>query len=395
MGQPSGCRRTEGPRAHLLFPAAFYFEAAFFFVALFLGILAPDLRASLSAMATACLRLATFLPLPDFNVPCFISLITLRTFRLPFELVEEDFFGIFYLRSDSAIHPPTGKSYQWTATCTAPHGEQKMPSIVWKGYISFGLVTFPVRLYSAARPESLHFHMLHRKDLSRVKEVWYCAEENKPIERSQIVKGYETGKGEYVVVEDEELKKIAPPTASTMEVSQFVDRDEVDPIWFERSYYVAGDEKVSKPYLLFLQALKETRRVAVARLSMHGRENVVLIRAAEEGMVLHTLFYPDELHQANRQTSLPKANASRKELDLAKTLIQQLSGPFKPEEFHDTYRENVEKLIELKRKGKKITPVPQLKPSPVIDLMEALKKSLASGKASDKKRKTSRGRRAA
>src|ERR1700687_5326763 len=119
-----------------------------------------------------------------------------------------------------------------------------MPAIVWKGFITFGLVSFPVRLFAAARPESVHFHMLHKKDLSRIKEVWYCAEENKPIERSEIVKGYEVSKGDYVVVEDEELKKIAPPTASTMEIVQFVGSDDVDPIFFQSSYYVAPEEQV-------------------------------------------------------------------------------------------------------------------------------------------------------
>src|SRR5436190_11055157 len=110
-----------------------------------------------------------------------------------------------------------------------------MPATVWKGFISFGLVSFPVRLFSAARAETVHFHMLHRKDLSRLKEVWYCAEENTPIERADIVKGYETGKGEYVVVEEEELKKIAPSTASSMEVLQFVEAADVDAIYLERS----------------------------------------------------------------------------------------------------------------------------------------------------------------
>src|SRR6202521_1300031 len=109
-----------------------------------------------------------------------------------------------------------------------------MAATVWKGYISFGLVSFPVRLFSAARAETVHFHMLHRKDLSRVKEVWYCAEEDKPIERADIVKGYETSKGKYVVVDDEELKKIAPSTAETMEIVQFVRDADVDPIFFER-----------------------------------------------------------------------------------------------------------------------------------------------------------------
>jgi DNA end-binding protein Ku len=271
-----------------------------------------------------------------------------------------------------------------------------MPSIVWKGYIGFGLVSFPVRLYSAARPESVHFHMLHRKDLSRVKEVWYCAGEDKPIERSEIVKGYEANKGSYVVVEDDELKKIAPATASTMDVLQFVKDEEVDPIWFERSYYVAGDEKVSKPYTLFFQALQETRHSALAKLTMHGRENVILIRVAESGMVLHTLFYPDELHQGNRPAAPEKTSSSRKEVDLAKTLIEQLSGSFKPAQFHDTYRENVKKLIEQKRKGQKITVVRQPKQAPVVDLMAALKKSIAQAGAGDKtKKKPSRARKAA
>jgi DNA end-binding protein Ku len=127
--------------------------------------------------------------------------------------------------------------------------------------------------------------MLHKKDLSRVKEVWYCAKENKPIERSDIVKGYEIGKGEnYVVVDEDELKKIAPTTASTMEILQFVRNDEVDPIFFESSYYVAPEEKVSKPYALFMAALAETKHDALAKIAMHNREHVVLIRGIDGGL---------------------------------------------------------------------------------------------------------------
>jgi DNA end-binding protein Ku len=250
-----------------------------------------------------------------------------------------------------------------------------MAAIVWKGYLSFGLVSFPVRLFSAARGKSVGFHMLHKKDLSRVKEVWYCAEENKPIERSEIVKGYETRKGEYVVVEDGELTKIAPPTASTMEIVQFVGNDEVDPLFFESSYYVAPEEKVSKPYALFLAALKDTRHAAIAKIAMHNREHVVLIRPAEGGLVLHTLFFADELQKGNKGEA-PKTKFSAKELEMAKSLIDHLTGPFKPEEFHDEYRENVERLIEEKKKGRKITTVQQPRKAPVIDLMEALKRSL-------------------
>jgi DNA end-binding protein Ku len=253
-----------------------------------------------------------------------------------------------------------------------------MAASVWSGFISFGLVSFPVRLFAAARAETVHFHMLHRKDLSRVKEVFYCAEENKPIERSEIVRGYEAGKGEYVVVDDDELKNVAPHTASTMDIIQFVRNEEVDPIYFERSYYVAPENNVSKPYALFLKALKETKYDAIAKLSMHGREHVVSIRPSDDGLVLHTLFYPDELNAANKVSVPAKANATRKEMDLAVQLIRQLAGSFKPGEFHDTYRENVRKLIEQKKNGQTISMQSKPKRAPVIDLMEALKKSLKS-----------------
>ncbi len=266
-----------------------------------------------------------------------------------------------------------------------------MPAVVWKGYISFGLVSFPVRLFSAGRAEAIHFHMLHRKDLSRVKEVWYCAKEDKPIERSEIVKGYEINKDEYVVVDDEDLKKIAPATATTMDIVQFVRDAEVDAIYFEHSYYVAPGDNVSKPYELFWKALKETKYSALAKVSMHGREHVVLIRAADRSLVMHTLFYQDELHQANQPRVSAKANSTRKELDLATKLIHQLAGPFRPQEFHDTYRENVERLIEETKKGKKITTEPKPKRAPVIDLMEALKKSLKSSGAPAKAARTSAG----
>ena len=252
-----------------------------------------------------------------------------------------------------------------------------MPATVWKGYLNFGLVSFPVRLFAAARAEAVHFHMLHKKDLSRVKEVWYCVEEDKPIERSEIVKGYETSKNEYVVVEDEELKNIAPATASTMEVLQFVKSSEVDPIYFESSYYVAPDEKVDKPYALFLAALTETQSNAIARITMHNREHVLVIRPSQGGLVLHTLYYSGELHQANRAEGA-KTKFSAKELELAKTLISQMAAPFKPAAFHDTYRENVERLIEQKHKGQKITTVKQPRKAPVIDLMKALQRSLKS-----------------
>lgn len=252
-----------------------------------------------------------------------------------------------------------------------------MPATVWKGYLSFGLVSFPVRLFAAARPEPVHFHLLHRKDLSRIKEVMFCAAEDKPLDRAEIVKGYEYDKNHYVVVEPEELEKIAPPTATVMEILQFVRMDEIDPIFLETSYYVAPEESVSKPYSLLLAAMKETNYDAVAKVSMHGREHIVILRQGERGIVLHTMYFVDELHKANEVPVPTSAKFDKKEVDLAKKLIETLAGPFKPERFHDEYKQNVEKLIEKKRKGQKVTPIRQPKTAPVIDLMQALQQSLA------------------
>lgn len=269
-----------------------------------------------------------------------------------------------------------------------------MPTAVWKGYLSFGLVSFPIRLFAAARPEAIHFHMLHKKDESRVKEVWFCAEENKRIERPDIVKGYEYAKGKYIIVTDEELKKVAPPTATTMEILQFVKSDEVDPIYFEKSYYVGPEEATSKPYGLFRKALVDSGFDAVAKVTMHGREHIVVIRAANDGIVLHTVYFADELNQKNRAGTHGGAKFSAKELEMAKQLINSLAGPFQPQQYSDEYRKNVERLIAQKRKGREVTAVDQPKPEKVLDIMDALKRSLENSRkmAKGAKAKRSSGR---
>lgn len=258
-----------------------------------------------------------------------------------------------------------------------------MPATVWKGYLSFGLVTFPIRLSAAARAETVHFHMLHKKDLSRVKEVWYCAAEDRPLEKSEIVKGFEYAKNQYVVIDPEDLEKVAPPTARTMEILEFVRMDDVDPIYLEKSYYVAPEEAVSRPYSLLLEAMRQTRYDALAKVAMHGREHIVILRPTDHGIVLHTMYFVDELHKAN-ETSEPADKAfETRELEMAKKLVESLAGNFEPEKYRDEYRVNVEHLIEQKRKGQKVTPIKQPKSAPVLDLMQALQQSLK--KQSDSK----------
>jgi DNA end-binding protein Ku len=259
-----------------------------------------------------------------------------------------------------------------------------MPATVWKGYLSFGLVSFPVRLFTAARTEPVRFHLLHKKDLSRLREVMYCAAENKPVERSEIIKGYEYEKNEYVAIDPGDLEKIAPPTATTMEILQFVRIEEIDPILLQTSYYVAPEAAVSRPYGLLLEAMRETKYDAVAKVAMHGREHIVVLRPTAHGIVLHTIFFASELHKSN-EINLAPAKFEKKEIDLAKRLIESLAAPFRLEQYHDEYKRRVKDLIDKKRKGQKITPLKRPQKAPVIDIMTALQQSLSRTTSASKR----------
>ncbi len=255
-----------------------------------------------------------------------------------------------------------------------------MASTVWKGHLTFGLLSLPVRLYSAARGETVSFNQLHKSDHSRVKQMLYCQVEDKPISRSDIVKGYEYEKDKYVVVEDEEIKKVAPKTAKTMEVLEFVKADEVDPIYLESSYYLAPDEGGEKPYALLFEALRQSGYFGVAKIAMHNREHIVILRPGAKGILLHTMYYPDEIRQVEEfRTDI--STVKPKELELAKTLVQSLEAPFEPQKYKDDYRENLMAMIQAKVEGKEVVaPAEPVHKAPVIDILEALKASLAEGK---------------
>jgi DNA end-binding protein Ku len=251
-----------------------------------------------------------------------------------------------------------------------------MAASVWKGHLTFGLVTIPVRLFSAARGETISFNLLHKDDHSRIRQVTYCQKEDKPISRSETVKGYEYEKDHYVVIEDEEIKKVAPKTARVMEILEFVKADQVDPIYLESSYYVAPDEGGEKAYALLFTALKESGYYALAKVAMHNREHIIILRPGDKGIVSHTMFFQDEIRQVDEfrtDTSLVKD----KELGMAKMLISSLEADFEPQKYHDEYRANLQKLIEAKIEGRKVVEIPTERVAPVIDIMEALKKSLA------------------
>jgi DNA end-binding protein Ku len=254
-----------------------------------------------------------------------------------------------------------------------------MASTVWKGHVTFGLVSFPVKLYTAARSETISFNQLHKEDHSRVKQVLYCQAEDKPIARTDIVKGYEYEKGRWVVVDDEEIKRMAPASAKTMEIVEFVKSSEVDPVYFESSYYMAPDDAGERPYALLYEALERTGYTGVAKITMHNREHIALFRPGPKGLMMHTMYYADEV-RASEEFRTDKSLVKEKELALATMLIESLAAEFQPEKYHDSYRDNLRAMIDAKIQGKEVVAPPEPETARVIDIMEALKQSLAIAK---------------
>jgi DNA end-binding protein Ku len=252
-----------------------------------------------------------------------------------------------------------------------------MAASVWSGYLTFGLISMPVKLFSGARSSGISFNMLHRDDLSRLKQQYVCLADGKVVERSEIVKGYEFRKDEYVVIEPEEIKKIEPKTAKTMEILEFVKTSEVDPVFFESSYYMVPDEAGRRPYALLTKAMEESEYVAIAQLTMHNREYTVFLRPHEGGMMLHTMYYAEEVRKLEG-FGAPDVELKDAEVKVAHQLIEALATEWDPEKYHDSFQDNLKNLIQTKLEGGKIAEVEKPKKlAPVIDLMSALKQSLA------------------
>lgn len=252
-----------------------------------------------------------------------------------------------------------------------------MAASVWSGYLTFGLISMPVRLFSGARSSSISFNMLHRDDMTRVKQQLFCPTDNRVLERSEIVKGYEYRKNEYVVIEPEEIKKIEPKTAKTMEILEFVKAGDVDPVYFESSYYMLPEEAGRRPYALLTKALEESEYVAIAKLTMHNREYTVFLRPHEGGLMLHTMYYEEEVRKVEG-FGAPDVELKEAEVKVAHQLIEALATEWEPEKFHDEFQDNLKKLIQTKLEGGEIAEVEKPKKmAPVVDLMAALKESLA------------------
>jgi DNA end-binding protein Ku len=259
------------------------------------------------------------------------------------------------------------------------------PHALGSGTISFGLVSIPVKLYTAASAGGVSFNQLHVKCGNRLRQQMFCPVDNEVVDRSQIVKGYEFQKDQYVRFTDEEIKSLEGEGSRVIEIEEFVPLSTVDPIYFEKTYYLGPDKGGDKPYRLLADAMAKTERVALAKFVMRGKESLVLIRPAQHGLMLHTMYFADEVREFGEIDKGESAALKEGELGLALRLIEDLSHEeFKPDEYHDDYRQRVLDLVNLKVEGKEVTTVtPEVHRAQVIDLMDALKQSLAkrAGKA--------------
>lgn len=244
--------------------------------------------------------------------------------------------------------------------------------------ISFGLVSIPVQLYTATTSKSVRFHQLHAKDKSRINYKIYCPKEDAIIDRSELVKGFEVEKGQFVIFTDKELDALEARDDHSIEISEFVPLAEVDPVYFETSYHLGCGAASARAYKLLADAMESTERVALAHFTMRGKEHLVLVRPYEKGLMMHTIYYADEVRSIADADRGASVEVKQGELDLAKRLIGELTHEkFDPAKYHDNYRERVIEAANRKVEGQEITEAaPEVRKAQVIDLMSALKASL-------------------
>jgi DNA end-binding protein Ku len=260
-----------------------------------------------------------------------------------------------------------------------------MPRAIWSGAISFGLVNVPVKLYSAVSPKTVRFHQLHAADGVRIQQKRVCPQDGEEVAWDEIVKGYEIAPDRYVIIEPGELEALNPKKTRTIDIEDFVDLADIDPIFYDHPYYLAPGPGGAKPYRLLLEAMHESKKVAIARVVIRTKEQLTAIRPAGDALLMSTMIFHDEVIPTDRLDELPDSDeitTSDKELAMARQLVESLAGEFDPTKYKDTYREEVLALIEQKAEGKEIAvqPPPEEETGEVPDLMAALQASLAEVK---------------
>jgi len=255
-----------------------------------------------------------------------------------------------------------------------------MPRAMWKGAISFGLVTIPVAVYPATEEKTLRFNQLHDEDGGRIRYKRVCEKDGEEVTFEHIVKGYEVEKDRYVVLTDEDLNAIPVESSRAIDIHRFVDLDEIDPVMFKKSYYLVPEETGAKAYSLLREAMADDGRVGIAKVSFRDKEHLAALRFKDEAFVLETMYWPDEIREADFGGVDVSAKVRGQELEMAKQLIESLSGDWNPEEYSDEYREAMLQIVEAKLNGQEIEVVAPEPTAKVVDLMAALKASVAAAK---------------
>jgi DNA end-binding protein Ku len=260
-----------------------------------------------------------------------------------------------------------------------------MPRAIWSGSISFGLVNIPVKVYNAVTPKNIRFHLLHEKDKSRIRQKRICIAEDKEVPNEELAKGYEISRDNYVVLSDEELEALDPETTRTVDILDFVELPQIDPVYYDSSYYLVPDARSEKPYALLHQAMLKAKRVAVARVVMRDKEYLVALRPLAEGIMMETMHYADEVHPPAtvlESAGLEKVKVDEREVKMATQLIDTLSAKFDPEKYPSQHRERIHELIERKAAGEIVTaaaPKPKVH-TRAVDLLAQLEKSVQMAK---------------
>lgn len=253
---------------------------------------------------------------------------------------------------------------------------------LWKGAITFGLISIPVRLYSAVQEKSLKFHLMHEEDGGRIKQERVCSKCGKKLSWDDLVRGYEYSKDHYVTFTDDELEALDVDSIRAIDVVAFVPLEDIDPIYFNKTYYVAPEQAGLKAYRLLADALEAEGQVGVAKVALREKEHLATVRLKDDVFVLETMHWPDEIRAPEFEELTKKVKIQDSEVKMARQLIQQLASEFNPEEFADEYRAKLEELVQAKVEGAEVTIAaePEAEPTKVVDLMEALKASVEEAK---------------
>jgi DNA end-binding protein Ku len=255
---------------------------------------------------------------------------------------------------------------------------------IWSGTISFGLVSVPVRMFSATQSQELRFHFLDRRDLEPIGYEKVRKDTGKPVPKDEIVRGFEISKGTYVPLEDENLDRLDIELTHSIDICDFVSIDEIDPIYFRKAYYLLPQDGAEKPYRLLVKALDETAKVGIAKVVIRNKQHLAALRSADGRLILETMYYADEIREPESVDG--RTRVEKAEVDMAKSLVENLSASFDPKKYDDSYRKELLDLIKAKAKGKELPEPAEQEEAEVVDLMAALRESVEQTRSKSKRK---------